>query len=265
MKIMVDGIEVNYELQGPSEAPVILLSHALATNLALWEPQTSVLSRRFRVLRYDTLGHGGTAAPRGPYTLDQLAAQAAGLLHAVGIGRVHFLGISMGGMIGQTLALAKPQLLMSLILCGSSSRVPAEAQPLWKERIRIAESDGMEPLVEPTINRWFTPPFREAQPTLVEKVRSWIRATKPRGYSACCQAIAALDLMDRLPDIKIPTLIVAGEQDQGTPVASLRITNEKIAGSELVIIPSASHLSNLEQPESFNRSITAFLNRVAGS
>jgi len=264
MKIMVNGIEVNYDIQGPQEAPVILLSHSLATNLNLWEPQAKVLSRDFRVLRYDALGHGGTAAPRGPFTLDQLAAQAGSLLDALGIARVHFLGISMGGMIGQTLALARPQLLTSLILCNTSSRIPAEAQPLWQERIKIAESEGMEPLVEPTIGRWFTPPFRQAQPEIIEQVRGWVRSTAPLGYAACCRAISALDLMERIPAIHVPTLIVAGEEDQGTPAAMARAINERIAGSELVMIPAASHLANLEQPDAFNRSLSSFLDRIAG-
>ncbi len=264
MKIMVNGSEVNYEFQGPSEAPVILLSHALATNLTLWEPQMNVLSRGFRVLRYDTLGHGGTAAPRGPYTLDQLAGQAGGLLDTLGIERVHFLGISMGGMIGQTLALARPQLLRSLILCDSSSRIPAEAQPLWKERIKIAESEGMEPLIEPTIGRWFTPPFRQTRPEIIERVRGWIRATMTIGYAASCRAIAALDLTERIAAIQVPTLIVVGEEDQGTPVAMSRAMHERIAGSVLAIIPSASHLSNMEQPDEFNRSVSSFLDGIVG-
>lgn len=265
MKIMVHGSEVNYEVRGDSEAPVILLSHALATNLSLWDPQMDVLSGAFRVLRYDTLGHGGTAAPSGPYTLDQLAEQAGGLLDVLGVAQVHFLGISLGGMIGQTLALARPRLFASLILCGSSSRIPAEAQPLWQERISIAESEGMEPLIEPTISRWFTPPFRQARPEIIEKVRGWIRATTPPGYAACCRAIATLDLTERIPTIKVPTLIVAGEEDQGTPVTASRTIKERIAGSELVIIPAASHLSNLEQPDVFNRSITSFLDQIAGA
>jgi 3-oxoadipate enol-lactonase len=264
MKIVVNGNEINYDIQGPQEAPVILLSHALATNLNMWESQTKVLSRTFRVLRYDTLGHGATATPPGPVTLDQLAGQAGGLLDALGIAHAHFLGISMGGMIGQTLALARPKLLTSLTLCNSSSRMPAEAQPLWKERIKIAESEGMEPLVEPTIGRWFTPPFRQAQPQVIDRVRGWIRATPPAGYTACCHAIAALDLIERIPAIKLPTLVIAAEEDPGTPATMSRSINERIAGSELVMIPAASHLANLEQADIFNRTLSSFLDRIAG-
>ncbi|MBZ5499224.1 MAG: 3-oxoadipate enol-lactonase [Acidobacteriia bacterium] len=262
MKITVHGNQVNYRLDGPPSAPVIMLSHSLATNLTAWDPQVDALTRSFRVLCYDTLGHGGTDVRPGPYTLDQLAGQAGGLLDALGIERVHFLGLSMGGMIGQTLALMRPQSLTSLILCGASSRIPPEAQPLWQERIKIAESEGMAPLIEPTIGRWFTPSFRATHAEVVERVRGMIRATSPLGYSACCHAIAALNLTARIHTIRIPTLLIVGEQDQGMPVAVSRAIHDEIAGSELVILPSASHLSNLEQTVAFNLAVTSYLDRL---
>ncbi len=264
MKIEVKGNQVNYQLEGPHSAPVIMLSHALATNLTLWDLQVDALIRDFRILRYDTMGHGGSDVPREPYTLDELARQAEDLLDLLGIGQVHFLGISLGGMIGQTLALKRPECLASLLLCDTTSRIPAEAQPLWQERIKIAESDGMEPLVEPTIARWFSPSFRAARADRVDRVRGMIRATAPLGYSGCCRAIAMFDLTARIHEIKLPTMILVGEEDPGMPVAMSRAIQERIAGSELVTIPSASHLSNMEQPEAFNRAAIAFLNRTLG-
>ena len=170
----------------------------------------------------------------------------------------------MGGMIGQTLALSSPGLFASLTLCDTSSRVPAEARPLWGERIATAETKGMEPLVEPTIGRWFTAPFVTARKDVVDRVRAMIRATKPAGYSGCCHAISALDLTERISAIKLPTLIVVGEEDQGTPVAASRTMHEKIAGSELVILKSAAHLSNVEQPEEFTRVLLGFLDKASG-
>lgn len=262
MKVNVNGIGVNYTLDGPPQAPVVTLSHSLATDLSMWDPQMATLTARYRVLRYDTRGHGGTDAPAGPYTLDQLATDAKALLSALGIPRTHWIGLSMGGMIGQTLALGSPGLFASLSLCDTSSRIPAEAKPLWVERIKTAQTQGMEPLVEPTINRWFTAPFVAAHKDLVDRVRAMIRATKPAGYAGCCHAISALDLTDKLAAIKLPTLIVVGEEDQGTPVAASRTMHEKIAGSDLVIIKSASHLSNVEQPTEFTRAITALLTRL---
>jgi len=263
MKLSANGISINYTLDGPPQAPVVTLSHSLATDLSMWDPQMATLTARYRVLRYDTRGHGGTDAPAGAYTLDQLAADARALLSALGITRTHWIGLSMGGMIGQALGLASPGLFASLALCDTTSRIPPEAKPLWAERIKTAETQGMEPLVEPTINRWFTAPFVASHKELVDRVRVMIRSTKPAGYAGCCHAIAALDLTDKLAAIKMPTLIVVGEEDQGTPVTASRTMHEKIAGSDLVIIKSASHLSNVEQPAEFTRAITALLARLA--
>ena len=263
MKTIVHGNQVNYELQGSTSAPVVMLSHALATNLSIWDRQLDVLKSRFCILRYDTLGHGQTDAPPGPYTLDQLVGQAGGLLDALGIERVHFLGLSMGGMIGQMLALARPEAIQSLVLCSSSSRFPPESQPLWQERVKIAESDGMEPLIEPTINRWFTGDFRSAQREIVDQVRAMIRGTSPAGYAACCHAISALNITDAINAIKAPTLIMVGAEDQGTPVAMSQKIHERIVGSELLILSTASHLSNIEQFEAFNNAVMKFLDRFA--
>ena len=263
MKITANGISMNYTLDGPAGAPVVTLSHSLATDLSMWEPQMKALTARYRVLRYDTRGHGGTDAPGGAYSLSQLADDARALLDALGVTRTHWVGLSMGGMIGQTLALASPGPFLSLALCDTSSRIPAEAKPLWQERIKTAETQGMEPLVEPTIGRWFTAPFREQHKDIVDTVRAMIRRTPPRGYAGCCHAISALDLTDRLSAIKLPTLVVVGEDDQGTPVAASQAIQSKIAGSQLEILKSAAHLSNMEQPEAFTRALMGFLNKLA--
>jgi 3-oxoadipate enol-lactonase len=221
------------------------------------------LTARYRVLRYDTRGHGGTDAPAGAYTLDQLADDAQALLKALGVAKTHWIGLSMGGMIGQTLALKSPEIFLSLSLCDTSSRIPAEAKPLWADRIKTAQTQGMEPLVEGTIGRWFTAPFREQRNDVVEPVRTMIRRTPPQGYAGCCAAISALDLTDRLPAIKIPTLVVVGEEDQGTPVAASQAIQAKIAGSQLEILKSAAHLANMEQPEAFTNALTTFLARLS--
>jgi 3-oxoadipate enol-lactonase len=263
MKITANGISVNYTLDGPASAPVVTLSHSLATDLSMWDPQMKALTARYRVLRYDTRGHGGTDAPAGAYTLDQLADDAQALLKALGVAKTHWIGLSMGGMIGQTLALKSPDLFLSLSLCDTSSRVPAEAKPLWADRIKTAQTQGMEPLVEGTIGRWFTAPFREQHKDVVDPVRTMIRRTPPQGYAGCCAAISALDLTDRLPAIKIPTLVVVGEEDQGTPVAASQAIQAKIAGSQLEILKSAAHLANMEQPEAFTKALTTFLARLS--
>jgi 3-oxoadipate enol-lactonase len=262
MKITVNGISVNYTFDGPASGPVITLSNSLASNLSMWDPQIPALASHYRILRYDTRGHGGTEAPPGPYSLDELTEDARGLLQALGITRTHFIGLSMGGMIGQIMALKYPQMLRSVVLCDTMSRVPTEAKPMWDERIHTAESRGMEPVVESTIARWFTEPFRQQGSPVLDRVRTMIRTTPPRGYAGCCHAIAALNLTDRLNAIALPTLIIVGEDDPGTPVAASRVIHEQIKGSELVILKSAAHLSNLEQPEAFNQALTTFLQKV---
>jgi 3-oxoadipate enol-lactonase len=259
MRTIANGIHMHYTLNGPTAAPVVTLSHSLATNLAMWEPQTAALAEQYRVLRYDTRGHGGTEAPAGPYSLEQLAEDARALLAALGIDRTHFIGLSMGGMIGQLLALKHPEMLRSLVLCDTSSRIPAEAHPMWDERIRVAAAQGMAPHVEPTIGRWFTAPFVTRRADVVDPVRAMIQQTNPQGYIGCCHAIKALDLTEGLHAITTPTLIIVGEDDVGTPVEASRVIHERIKGSELVILPSASHLSNVEQAEAFNRALTTFL------
>lgn len=263
MKLRINGIHVNYTLDGPASGPVVTLSNSLASNLTMWEPQLSALTSRFRVLRYDTRGHGETEASAGPYTLAALAEDARVLLQALGIARTHFVGLSLGGMIGQLLALEHPALLQSLTLCDTMSRVPTEAKLTWDERIHTAQSQGMEPLVEPTIARWFTAPFREQRNEVIYRVRTMIRSTPVAGYTGCCHAIAALNLTERLKAITVPTLIIVGADDHATPVAASRIIHEQIKGSELAILKSAAHLSNLEQPQAFNEALMLFLARVA--
>lgn len=259
MKASANGISINYTLEGPAHAPVVTLSHSLATDLSMWDPTVPALKDRFRVLRYETRGHGRTDAPKGAYTLDQLADDALGLLNALGIERTHWVGLSMGGMIGQTLALKAPQVFASLSLCDTSSRVPAEAKPAWQDRIRTAESQGMEPLVEPTLARWFTEPFRNSRKDVIGAVATMIRNTPPAGYAGCCHAISALDLTDRIHAIKMPAIAIVGEDDPGTPVAAHKVIHERIAGCRLEVIPRAAHLSNIEQPDAFNTVLTSFL------
>jgi len=258
--VEVNGTALRYDVCGSGSTLVLI--HEMGGTLESWDLVVPLFSAKRRVLRYDTRGHGGSDAPAGPYTLDELAEDARALLGALGISTTHWVGLSMGGMIGQTLALKAPELFASLVLCDTTSRVPPEAKPQWEERIRTADTQGMESLVEPTLGRWFTPPFRERQPEVVERVGAMIRGRKPAGYIGCCRAIAGLDLTDRVGAIKLPTLVIVGEEDPGTPVAAARVLHERIKGSELVVLKSASHLSNLEQPDLFSSALTDFLRRV---
>ena len=259
MKVNSNGIGINYAVEG--KGPWVVLSHSLACNYSMWDEQASALKGRYRVLRFDTRGHGGSDAPDGAYSLNILAEDLLGLLDGLDIDEAHFVGLSMGGMIGMTLALAHPGRLRSLVLCDTSSRIPPEAAPIWEGRIKTATGEGMEPLVEPTLQRWFTEPFYKSKKAMMKRVGQMIRATKPAGYVGCCHAIPKINLTDRLGAISCPAQIIVGEQDVGTPVAMSRAIHDAIPGSELVIIPSASHLSNLEQPELFNKALLGFLRK----
>jgi 3-oxoadipate enol-lactonase len=261
MQVKANGIQINYQIEGVG--PWLVMSHSLACAISMWDEQAEVLRSRYRVLRFDTRGHGATDAPAGAYTLDLLADDLHGLLGALGVKSPHFVGLSMGGMIGMTYALKRPGVFKSLVLCDTSSRVPPEAQPVWDERIKTATEQGMAPLVESTLKRWFTEPYLAKRSSVVERVASLIRTTPPQGYASCCHAIAKLNLTDRLAAIKCPVQVIVGDKDVGTPVAMSEAIHQAIPGSELVVIPDASHLSNLEQPAAFNAALLKFLARVS--
>ncbi|MFC1822521.1 3-oxoadipate enol-lactonase [Thermodesulfobacteriota bacterium] len=259
MQVRANGIGINYELSGGEDAPVIMFSHSLGSNRLMWEPQMEAFRARYQVLRYDTRGHGNSEAPEGAYTLDQLGADAVGLLDALGIEKVHWVGLSMGGMIGQNVALNHPERLLSLALCDTAAAIPEEARPLFQERMDTARKAGMQALVQETLERWFTPPFVARKSQEVERIRKCLLETPLAGFIGCTEAIKTLNYMERLSEIQMPTLIIVGEEDPGTPVAVARAMHERIAGSILTVLPSAAHLSNIEQAEAFNRTLDAFL------
>jgi len=260
MKIKANGIQMNYELAGKEDAPVVVLGHSLASSLVMWRPQMDELNRHFRVLCYDTRGHGGTDAPAPPYTLEQLGEDAIALLDALDIDLVHWVGLSMGGMIGQCIALNYPERLKSLSLCDTAAILPEDANQIWQERIDLARREGMTAaLVQSTLERWFTPPYLALNPPIVDVIRRHILATPVDGYVGCSEAIRGLNYLDRLSEIKVPILIMVGEDDPGTPVDASQAMHERITQSKLVVLPSAAHLSNIEQTKGFNHALIAFL------
>jgi 3-oxoadipate enol-lactonase len=260
MKVKTNGIETNYVIEG--EGPWLTMSHSLASNLAMWDEQAKLLSRKFKVLRYDTRGHGGSSAPPGPYTLEQLADDAKALFDALGIRQTHWVGLSMGGMIGETFALRHPGFFRSMVLADTTARRPPNAEEMWGERIRIAESQGMDALVEGTLGRWFTEPYRQSRKDVMERIGNQIRSTPVAGFVGCCHAISKVDVLDRLSEIKCPVLVIVGEEDHGTPPEMARAIHANLPGSELVIIPRAAHFSNVEQEKAFNDAMMAFLDRA---
>jgi 3-oxoadipate enol-lactonase len=217
------------------------------------------LEPHYRILRYDTRGHGNSDAPEGAYTLEQLGDDAIGLLDALSVEKVHWVGLSMGGMIGQCLVLNHADRLQSLVLCDTAAALPEDAQPIWQERIDLARKQGMHALMQATLERWFTQSYLRQNSSLVDLIRKLFLATPVAGYIGCSEAIMGLNYLERLSEINIPTLIIVGEEDFGTPVSAAEAMHERIVNSKLVVLPSAAHLSSVEQAEAFNKTLLAFL------
>ncbi len=257
MKIATNGIETNYEIAG--EGPWLVLSHSLACDLTMWDPQMAALTKKYKVLRYDTRGHGKSSAPAGAYSLDMLADDLKALLDGLKVVKPHYCGLSMGGMIGQTFALKYPGVLKTLVLADTTSQYAPEAQALWAGRVKTATEQGMEPLVQGTLERWFTEGFRKSRADVTGKVAQLIRSTPTAGYAGCCQALPKINVTARLKEIKTPIKVVCGEFDAGTPLAMSHEIQRNAPGSELAVIANASHLANVEQPEAFTMALTGVL------
>ncbi|MDA8141249.1 MAG: 3-oxoadipate enol-lactonase [Desulfobacteraceae bacterium] len=258
-----NGLTVNYRWDGPDHGPVVMMAHSLGADLTMWDPQVKALTGAgLRLLRYDLRGHGASAVPAGPYTLEQLSADAVGLMDALGLPKVHFIGLSLGGMIGQMLGFKFPQRLLSLVLCSTSAHMPP--REIWEERIQTVTSKGLGALVDATMDRWFTKAGQQRLASQVQKIRAIYLKTTPQGFAGCCAAIRDMDLRPGIRTIDRPTLIMVGEHDQGTPVAAARMIHEAILLSKLVVIAEAAHLQNIEQEDRFNRTLLEFFSEVAG-
>jgi 3-oxoadipate enol-lactonase len=255
-------MRTNYRLEGPAGAPVLTLTHPLGATLALWDDHAAALSQRFRVLRYDVRGHGASDAPAGPYTLEQMSADLFELLDSLGIAETHFVGVSMGGLIGMTAVLERPERVTSLVLCDTTACYGPAVRPMWEDRLRVAETDGMtSSLVGRTMAVWFTESYRVAHHKEVERIAAMLRQTDPRGYAAAIRAIAFVDLTERISAIRRPTLVVVGEEDPGTPPAMARAIHERIAASELLVLPGSMHCAVVEDADAFLGALLDFLSR----
>jgi 3-oxoadipate enol-lactonase len=264
MKITTNGIDIHYEITGNDQGPWITLSHSLACDLHMWDDQMATLTKQFKVLRFDTRGHGLSSAPPGDYTLEQMADDVKGLFDALGIQQTHWVGLSMGGMIGQTFALKYPGVFQSLVLADTTSRRPPNAEQMWGERVSMARAKGMPGVLDSTLARWFTEPYRNARKDVMARIGEQILSTPVDGFAGACAAIAKVNTLDRLKEIACPVFIIVGEHDHGTPPDMARAIHENLPGSELLVIPSAAHLSNVEQAQVFNRALMGFVQRVAG-
>jgi 3-oxoadipate enol-lactonase len=260
MQATINGFRMNYAVEGPESAPAVVLHHPLATDLSIWDELTAALLPRYRVVRFDARGHGQSEATPAPYDFAMLSTDVIALMDHLAIARAHFLGLSMGGFVGQHLGVGHSPRFASLILCSTTSRMPPETRPLWEERARVALEKGMGSQVELALSRWLAPASMRNS-LLVSAMRRYIEATPAEGYAGWCLAIRDLNVTDRLKAIKLPTLVVVGAEDPSTPPAAAQVIHREIAGSELIEVPGVSHQLHVEEPATFNQHVLAFLGR----
>lgn len=258
---LANGARLAWRIDGPADAPAVMLSNSLMSTHAMWDPQVPALLERFRVLRYDTRGHGASEVTPGPYSIELLADDAAALVEAAGLRAVHFVGLSMGGMVGQQLAVRHPGKVLSLSLCDTASEMPPRS--MWEGRFEVARTQGIAGLVDSTIQRWFVPSFITREPEAIAWVRRMILQTTPEGYIACASAVRDMSQTHILRRIRVPTQVIVGRDDPACTLAASEVLHREIEGSTLHVIDDAAHLANIEKPQQFTRLLVDFISAHA--
>jgi len=259
MKIAVNGFDMNYRIDGASDKPWLTFGNSLVTSLEMWDEQVEALKDRYRILRFDMRGHGKSDAPKPPYTMEQLANDVLGLWGALGIKQSHWVGLSLGGMIGIRLAARRPEKFRTMIATDCRADANEAYQNVFVERIKMTREKGMAGMVEPTLARFFTRDFITRRPDAVAKMSEMIRSTSADGHIGCCEALRGLSEGASLPKIAVPTLFVGGEHDLGGPPELMRAMAEAVPGARYVMIEGAGHISNFEAPDRFLAAIEPFL------
>jgi 3-oxoadipate enol-lactonase len=253
---MATAVDVSHEIVGPGDAPVVVLSNSLGSTIAMWDPQVPALARDLRVVRYDHRGHGASPVPPGPYSLDDLGADAIALLDRLGLERVRWCGLSLGGMVGMWLGINAPERIERLVLCCTSARLgPPE---MWAQRAATVRAEGVDAIADAGLERWLTAGFREREPEATAQVRAMLVATPAEGYASACAAIEHMDLVAQLGTIGAPTLVIAGREDPATPPEHGERIAAGIPGARLELV-DAAHLATIEQPEAMTELIARHL------
>jgi len=255
-EIEVNGARLHYRFDGPEGAPVVLLSNSLGTNLHMWDNQIPVLAEKFRVLRYDSRGHGRSTATPGPYTIEGLGKDALGLLGALHIGKVVFCGLSLGGVIAQWIGVNAAERVNAIVISNSAAKIGSDE--FWNKRIEKLRAGGIEPVAAAQVLRWFTEHYVAAQPQVIEKMKQMFVATPLDGYIATCEALRDSDLRESIQRIRARTLVVAGAHDVVTPPADGKFMAAQIPGAQYAEL-NASHLSNIEDAAEFTLTLMQFL------
>ncbi|MBJ2350219.1 MULTISPECIES: 3-oxoadipate enol-lactonase [Pseudomonas] len=251
--------DLNYRFDGPQDAPVLVLSNSLGTDLHMWDEQIPAFSEHFRVLRFDTRGHGQSLVTEGPYSIEQLGRDVLAMLDQLNIDKVHFCGLSMGGLIGQWLGIHAGERLRKLVVCNTAAKIGDPS--MWNPRIETVLRDGKDAMValrDASIARWFTPDFAEAQPATAKKITDMLAATSPQGYAANCAAVRDADFREQLVSIRVPLLVIAGTEDAVTPPSGGHFIQERVSGAEYAEF-YAAHLSNVQAGAAFSARVLDFL------
>jgi 3-oxoadipate enol-lactonase len=265
MQLRRDGRRLRFDLLGPGEgapeSPVAALCHSLSADSGVWSEQVApLLERGWQVLRLDMRGHGGSEPGAGPCTMADLARDVIAVLDALGIAQVHVLGVSIGGMIGQLLGLHHADRIHSLMLCGTSPRAVPGPPDMWPTRFAAIDAAGsLDPIADATMARWFTEHYRPRRPDRWQQMRDTIASTHPAGYRHGAEAIIGFDVLDELPTIATPTLVLCGDEDTGTPPAGNRLIAERITGARYIEMAHARHIPMMEYPEAFNATMLEWL------
>ena len=259
--VSLNGIEFAYRIDGDESNPWLVLSNSLATDHRMWNPQLETLTKSHRLLRYDTRGHGQSQATEGAYSFDLLVGDLVGLMNVLDIESADVLGLSLGGMTALGLALDHPQRVNRLICCDCRADAPVPYADFWRERIAVAQEDGLEVLVDGTLERWLTEGFRSelTNASTVDLSKEMIQSTSLDGFCGCAEALTTLDYLARLPEIKVPTLCVVGSEDLAAPPDVMKTMAADIPNGQVAVIDGAAHLSNLNAPEQFNAIVTSWL------
>ena len=250
------GRAINYEFQHYPHKPTLMFANSLGTDLGMWDAQAKALANEFSILRFDARGHGRSEANSLPASIDDLASDALAVMDDAGVNQVHFVGLSLGGMVGQALALNAPERILSLVLCATGATLPPP--DLWEKRAETALTEGLEPIVAASLERWFTPTFRAVQAAEVERNIAMLRVTDPGSYAACCRVIRDTDLRPRLSALRTRVLLIAGADDPATPPSRLEEIHALVPVSELVVLEQAAHILNVEQPDAVSDHIRRF-------
>jgi 3-oxoadipate enol-lactonase len=252
----LSDVSIHYQVDGDAAAPPLLLSNSLGTSMEMWEPQLAALAARFRVIRYDSRGHGQSTVTPGPYTIEQVANDALGLLDALKVARTHFCGLSMGGMVGMWLGIHAPERIDRLVLANTAAKIGTAE--LWNARIDAVRKGGMASIARAVLARWFSAQLLEAPTPIIARMRATLETISPDGYAASCAAVRDMDQRHLVGRIRAPTLVIAGTDDLATPAAEGRFVAEQVPHARYVEVPAA-HLSNVQAAPAFTQALLQFL------